>query len=378
MDFISSQVAQYPDLAEKYEELGRFSQQRLWHELTIALLAFLENKSNRRGNNFIELFHNFIAPNELKLSSVKLTMLITITSSCYESLDDSLNFLLSKLNGKSKLDETCTICVELDIAMVRIKLGQHREAKDIIDRATVNVSTKNVERIVFSKYYNALSRYYLATQGPTEKFYRNSLTLLSYTPMEELMEEDRLHLATDMAIAAITGKDIFNFGEVIATPILKYLRNTPNDWLESLIMALNDGEVAIFNKIISTCQDKFQQNPYLMSRLSEIQLKVVILCVMNIAFERTSHERKLTFQEISARTQVSVDQVEWILMQAMALGQIRGVIDEVAQNIQISWVKPRVLNMQNISHMQQQLEKWSKNVHSTLRDVEENTAELLL
>ena len=262
--------------------------------------------------------------------------------------------------------------------MVRIKLGQCREAKEIIDRATESVSTRNVERIVFSKYYNALSRYYYATQGPTEKFYRNSLTLLSYTPMEELMEEDRLRLATDMAIAAITGKDIFNFGEVIATPILKYLRNTPNDWLENLIMALNDGEVATFNEIIATCQTKFQQNTYLMSQLSAIQMKAVILCVMNMAFERTSHARTLTFQEICTRTLVSTDMVEGILMHAMSLGQIRGVIDEIDQSIQISWVKPRVLTLSNITHVQQQLEKWTENVHTTLRNVEENTAELLL
>jgi hypothetical protein len=36
---------------------------------------------------------------------------------------------------------------------------------------------------------------------------------LAYTPVEDLSPEQRYTLATDMALASITGEDIFNFGE---------------------------------------------------------------------------------------------------------------------------------------------------------------------
>jgi 26S proteasome regulatory subunit N9 len=63
--------------------------------------------------------------------------------------------------------------------------------------------------------------------------------LLAYTPVEELSQETQYKLATDMALASITDEDIFNFGEVIATPILKALEGTPNEWLRDLVVALN-------------------------------------------------------------------------------------------------------------------------------------------
>ena len=64
---------------------------------------------------------------------------------------------------------------------------------------------------------------------------------LAYTPVEELPMDLRYVLATDMALASITGEDIFNFGEVIATPILSALQGSPNEWLYNLVLALNKG-----------------------------------------------------------------------------------------------------------------------------------------
>ena len=39
----------------------------------------------------------------------------------------------------------------------------------------------------------------------------------------------------DISLAALTGDGVFNFGEVLATPILGVLAQTPHAWLSELL-----------------------------------------------------------------------------------------------------------------------------------------------
>ena len=39
----------------------------------------------------------------------------------------------------------------------------------------------------------------------------------------------------DLSLAALTGDGVFNFGEVLATPLLGILRATPHAWLSELL-----------------------------------------------------------------------------------------------------------------------------------------------
>ncbi len=50
---------------------------------------------------------------------------------------------------------------------------------------------------------------------------------LAYTNMNTLSPDERYSLATDMSLAALTGDGVYNFGEVLATPILDVLKGTP-------------------------------------------------------------------------------------------------------------------------------------------------------
>lgn len=51
----------------------------------------------------------------------------------------------------------------------------------------------------------------------------------------------RYALATDMALAALAGEGVYNFGEVLATPLLAELQESPNEYLRELVIALNQG-----------------------------------------------------------------------------------------------------------------------------------------
>ena len=133
---------------------------------------------------------------------------------------------------------------------------------------------------------------------------------LAYTSMDELLPEERYTLATDMALASVTGDDIYNFGEVLATPILSYLKNTPNEWLLTLVEAMNSGNVEQLNHVVEVYKGSYFAQPVLASKHDTVvRQKIVLLCLINIAFERHSHDRVINFSDIAQRALIPLEQV---------------------------------------------------------------------
>jgi len=102
---------------------------------------------------------------------------------------------------------------------------------------------------------------------------------------------------------------VYNFGEVISTPILGSLKDTPNCWIYDLVLAINKGDIDTFNNIIDTYRISYFSQPCLQSSNELIKQKVVLLCVVNLAFEKPSHDRSIPFSEIAIRTRLPIDQV---------------------------------------------------------------------
>ena len=226
---------------------------------------------------------------------------------------------------------------------------------------------------------------------------------LAYTPADQLSAEEKYALATDMALAALTGEGVYNFGEVIATPVLAELKGSPNQYLHDLVVALNQGNIDVFNAVIDSNRELYFAQEVLKNCHEQIQQKVVLLSLMNIIFELPSHERSIAYATIANVSRVPIEQVstsipplflsllvcvtiacyvsdmlcgavfsyspshslthslcqvDWILMRAMSLGLIKGTIDEVAQTVNVSWVQPRVLNTTEFATISSQLGDW--------------------
>lgn len=48
-----------------------------------------------------------------------------------------------------------------------------------------------------------------------------------------------------------------------------------------------------------------------------------------MTFKRPSHDRQLTFEEISKETRLPIIEIEILVMKALAQGLVRGAIDQV-------------------------------------------------
>lgn len=132
---------------------------------------------------------------------------------------------------------------------------------------------------------------------------------LAYTSVDDLRPTEKIALATDMALAAITGDDIYNFGEVLATPILKALKNTPSEWLLLLVEAMNNGHVDHFNSVLASYHSLYTTQPVLQHKHDKVIEKMRLLAVLQLAFERPSHSRVIAFEDISNRIKVSTSEV---------------------------------------------------------------------
>jgi 26S proteasome regulatory subunit N9 len=132
---------------------------------------------------------------------------------------------------------------------------------------------------------------------------------LAYTPVETLSADEQFQLATDMVLAALVGEGVYNFGEVIATPVLAALVGSPNQFLHDLVIALNNGDIDVFNSIVEANREAYFSHEVLTNCHADIQQKVVLVAVMNIVFERHSHDRSIPYATIANTAKIPLEQV---------------------------------------------------------------------
>lgn len=153
--------------------------------------------------------------------------------------------------------------------------------------------------------------------GTAQDFYRAVLLYLAYTPVEDFSPEEKYVLATDMAIAAVVGDMVYNFGEVIATPILSCLNGTPNQWIYNLVLAVHEGDIDRFNAVVSDDASNYSTQPALVSNHEAIKQKVVLVAVMNLVYGKPANERNIAYAEIASAVRIPVDQVRYYIINLM-------------------------------------------------------------
>jgi len=94
------------------------------------------------------------------------------------------------------------------------------------------------------------------------------------------------------------------------------------------------------------------------------------MSIITLFFGLDSKERRLPLSNLTQRLERSIEDVEMLLMRCMSLGFIRGQIDQVSGFIEVEWVQPRVLNLNQISGMGVKFKEWIFNVDSLLSEME--------
>ncbi|XP_071919580.1 26S proteasome non-ATPase regulatory subunit 13 homolog A [Coffea arabica] len=371
----------HPELSEWYDSLADLYQRKLWHQLTQKLEQFVALSVFQAGDALIQLYHNFIADFETKINLLKLAHFAVIVSRQYSEKEAAISYLegvIEKLRNTRELRiEEPILYIKMQKALLKLQQGDQKECKKLLDEGKSTLdSMTDIDPSVYASYYWVSSQYYKARQEFAE-FYKSALLFLAYTSVETLSDSFKLDLAFDLSLSALLGENIYNFGELLAHPIIKSLLGTKVEWLYYILEAFNTGDLVRYQELCNVHRAALSSQPALVQNEKKLMEKINILCLMEIIFSRPSEDRTIPLSLIAERTKLSVEDVEFLLMKSLSVHLIEGVIDQVDGLVHVTWVQPRVLGIPQIKSLRDRLDNWVGKVHTALVSVEAETPDLV-
>lgn len=351
--------AESDELAPLFYTMEDLWERKLWHQLTETLGEFYANECSVPLR--LRVYTDFIASFETKINQLSLvTFALAAAQQCADSAQ-ALAFL-ETISGKVDTPETqdAHVYAQIEIARVKLVLEDYKGARELLDAAGKQLDLLDaVDPIINAAFYSVNAEYHKLKADFTT-YYKNALLYLACINLDRLPYLQQQQRAYDLAIAALLGDKIYNFGELLQHPILESLKSTEYSWLVDLLFALNAGDV----KAYEAASGHISKNPLLESSLPFLRQKICLTALIEAVFRRPTSSRTLTFEQIANETRLGVGEVEILVMKGLSLGLLRGFIDQVSQKVTVTWLQPRVMNRQQIESMRERLVKWDNDVET--------------
>ncbi|MCD9642480.1 26S proteasome non-ATPase regulatory subunit 13 B [Datura stramonium] len=381
LQYLESFCNAHSQLSDWYATLADLYLKKLWHQLTLKLEQFVALPVFQAGDALIQLYHNFITDFETKINLLKLAHFAVIVSRQYPEKEAAIGYLegvTEKLhNTKETRIEEPILYIKMQISLFKLEQGDPKECQKLLDEGKTTLdSMTDIDPSVYASYYWVSSQYHKVRQEFAE-FYKSALLYLAYTSVESLSESFKLDLAFDLSLSALLGDNIYNFGELLAHPIIKSLIGTKVEWLYYILEAFNTGDLVHYQKLCNVHHAALSAQPALVQNEQKLLEKINILCLMEIIFSRPADDRTIPLSVIAERTKLSVEDVEYLLMKSLSVHLIEGIIDQVEGTVHVSWVQPRVLGIPQIKSLRDRLDNWVDKVHTALLSVEAETPDLV-
>ncbi|CAJ0608285.1 unnamed protein product [Cylicocyclus nassatus] len=368
------------DVADIWLKFEQLYARKLWHQLTQEIRAAQANAAFIANLNQKEFYDGFISEFEHRINPLQLVeIVLPIARYIFDQNKENAYEFLAKIEKTVNKDK---------VALARIHAGQidlrlnHKDAGDrLVDikkvRDMIETTQKEIESFVgvtdaHAPFYK-VSAMYLKEVGDFAGYYREALRYLGVEDINKMTPEERHVQAVLIGFAALLGENVYNFGELLAHPILKALEGSGEKWLSEVLYAFNCGDLNKFyslEKYWSEWDDLKRKKDFLVG-------KIRLLAIMELALARPSKERRISFKEIATKCQVPDNEIEFLVMKALSKDLVRGAIDQVNQSVLITWVQPRVLNTSQVLSMANRIAAWSKDVIAMENIVSENAQEKL-
>lgn len=363
------------DLAAYFYTLEDYNERKLWYQLCEVLKRNIYSNPNSKDIR-LKLYDNFISTFKDKINQLQLVEFLVI-SLLDNKPEDSLEYLSNLKQDLLKLKEKqsnnygendisdfeitqALIYLDNELAKVKLQLGFIDEATSMIDASQEKIDKLNISvdnRVNASFYY--IKAQLMKMKGDFNLFYYNSLLFLAcISNLEDL--DNKESIVNDICISALLGDKIYNFGEIIMHDIFKYLSN---NWLKELLLSLNDGDLTQFNKLISNSEE-INKISDISNRVDFLKQKMCIMTFIELVFNKPTTSRCIRYDEIIKQIPLlsSGDEIEHLIMRCLSLGLIKGLINQVEGNVEISWIQPRTMTLSQIKNMKTKMEIWNEKV----------------
>uniref|UniRef100_A0A673C5U0 26S proteasome non-ATPase regulatory subunit 13 n=1 Tax=Sphaeramia orbicularis TaxID=375764 RepID=A0A673C5U0_9TELE len=346
-----------PEMAAEWHGLEELYNKRLWHQLTLKLTDFVKDPCFQTGDGLIQLYENFLSDFEHRINPLSLVEIIL--------------YVARQIKPRKNSDEAVILC-KTSIGSLKLEINDLPATKKIIEEVEEMLNNLPGVTSVHGRFYDLSSKYYRII-GNHAAYYKDALRYLGCVDIRDLPETEKQERAFTLGLAGLLGEGVYNFGELLMHPVLESLRNTDKQWLIDTLYAFNGGNVEKFQGFKSA----WGQQPDLAAHEAKLMQKIQLLCVMEMTFTRPANHRQLTFTEIAQSAKIPVNEVELLVMKALSVGLIKGNIDEVDQKVQMTWVQPRVLDLQQIKGMKERLDFWCGDVKNMAMLVEQQAHDIL-
>ncbi|KAL6021196.1 26S proteasome regulatory subunit [Candidozyma auris] len=372
------------DLIQIIYQLEDFYERKLWNQLTLALEELYQNPESSIGTLRQQIFSSFLSQFQNKLNQIKLVDFLLRSFDddqvCYDKLIElksSMVAELTKKHGTRKPDnldelinnEEAVIYVNLQIARYALILNDSVSADEILE--SVGDKFESTLQNEFSAKINAAfyltkCQYYKIHEN-YNLFYTNGLLYLSSLD-SPLPLDQQIKFCYDLCIAALLGNKIYNFGELILHDILKVISDQSSEyfWLYNLITNLNAGNLAKFNEWLQVSMSK---SPFLAHHKTFLHQKIVIMSLLEKISTEQATNKRLSFKSISDVTGTQIDEVELLIIKCFSLNLIKGYINQIQQVLVVTWLQPRILNLDQVKTLYNHLVEWDSRVENLAKDV---------
>lgn len=367
----SQKESSSPEVAKQFTELEEFYNKKLWHQLTLGLVKLVKMPEMQEGTQLLTLYKSLICEMENRINPMSLVELGSAIIKQYSDPNEAITFLNKIAPKVVDHTESIVYCKVLIAHVTLHSLKDQEKTRKLLDDTEKLLDEIDGVTPVHGKFYQLASELHCQT-GAHAEYYRASLRYLGCCdPPSDPVE--RSQQAFYLGLAALLGEGIYNFGELLAHPILSSLKGSSSEWLMKLLYAFNAGDIATFESMRAS----WSTQPDLLAKETQLREKIRLLCLMEMTFKRKAFDRQLKFEEVAQETGLPVNQVEVMVMRALSLDLVRGNIDQVEQKINITWVQPRVLDKVQLAGMMDRLNLWCKDVDGMQKLLEDQAGPIL-
>ncbi|XP_073868753.1 26S proteasome non-ATPase regulatory subunit 13 isoform X2 [Macaca fascicularis] len=216
--FLQQSQSSGPGQPAVWHRLEELYTKKLWHQLTLQVLDFVQDPCFAQGDGLIKLYENFISEFEHRVNPLSLVEIILHVVRQMTDPNVALTFL-EKTREKVKSSDEAVILCKTAIGALKLNIGDLQVTKETIEDVEEMLNNLPGVTSVHSRFYDLSSKYY-QTVGNHASYYKDALRFLGCVDIKDLPVSEQQERAFTLGLAGLLGEGVFNFGELLMHPVL--------------------------------------------------------------------------------------------------------------------------------------------------------------